>query len=216
MAKKQKNRKIQSTIAFIKKRSKKKGKKARSNPFKNLGGMLKGQSGELVRMVGPTLGAYVAARIVARLSRNIVGRVPFLAKHAGPLSNVALLAGTLWATDRMKSARRYRTQLVIGVAISTLQSILKTYVPGLGNLLDESTSKPGSHGALGAFGDEHLLDMQGPGYAEGLSGGDHGASAGVDVSRDLRDLTWTAPRVAGATTDGDNDAALYTGAFARG
>lgn len=194
-------KKKSSVVEFIKKHRKSKKSRSSSNPKSAVMGFMSGQLKDLGGQLLPVVLAYIAARVTSRLAYNVVGsRVGALSKHVSPAVNLALLFGSGWAMSKSKTLQRHKDEVAIGFAISTIQTLLSVYLPGIGRLLSEPTAAPSKMNAL-ADDDQ---------YGQNHSAQSLLQDAEIDTVRGPRPLISDTAGVDGEPLD-----SLYTGTFAQ-
>jgi hypothetical protein len=89
-------------------------------------------------LVLPGFATYAATRLAGRVAYKMaVKRSPKLAKHVGALTP-SLVAGLTWfAVHKIDRLDKYHHGAVIGSCIAAAQSLIQTYVPQVGWLLND-------------------------------------------------------------------------------
>jgi hypothetical protein len=124
---------------------------------------------DTVMPVLPAVASYAGARIIGRIFRMVIGQkiaAGAYAKHFGPLGNLLAFGGAYIAGQKVASARRYQTEMLIGAGIALFQSLLETYMPGMSYIVDSSpqltaptpapTSGTGRRGLSGYRGKQRI------------------------------------------------------------
>lgn len=129
MPRAKKNAKVAALNAITRSLHKNRRTIAKSNP-------------ELANFAGlaiPAVGAYVATRVAGNIATGMLAaRAPRLAKHAKPLSSVALLALIWYAAKKSKTAAKYQNGLLAGAAVAAVQNLICTYIPALAGIFADN------------------------------------------------------------------------------
>ena len=146
-------KKARAAVSFVRKVSK---RKTCSQSY----GVVEGAASDLWEVLkedmAPAVGGFVGTRLISRIARvQVSKRLPALGKHAGPLAG-ALSLLLIWAlTSKLKSLHRYKAPAMIGATLALLATIVRTYMPNLAWLFDESATVaalPATSGAPKATG----------------------------------------------------------------
>jgi len=109
-------------------------KRRRSNPD----GAVARAADTLQDVVAPAVIGYAAARIAGRIAYKLARkRSPRLAKHLGAITPGIVTAGTYAVASMIESTERYRAGFLAGGGIATAQSLLQSYVPQYGWVLND-------------------------------------------------------------------------------
>jgi hypothetical protein len=93
---------------------------------------------DLGMQVGAGFAGYTTTRFLMRAAYSqAVKRWPKLAKHIGVLTSAVGATGVYFGTKYWEKAEDYHYSATIGAGIAVLQSVLQTYVPGLGWIVSD-------------------------------------------------------------------------------
>lgn len=130
---------ITKRVATRKRAAKKKSKKGKPPAKKNPASVPNPPVIEdLTQFVLPGVGAYAASRIIGRIAYKVgKKKSPAMAKHAGALAPAAYLIAVWFLVHKVKRLEAYHAPALIGASIGALQSILQTYLPQYGWILND-------------------------------------------------------------------------------
>lgn len=118
---------------------------------------------EVAMFIGPGFGGYAVSRVASRVVANYASKLkPSLGKHIGAAASVSALVAAWFLADRWKPLAKYHTPIVVGAGIATLQTLIQTYLPGIGRFLDGPAAQPlmlpspAATGALTNDGNEYF------------------------------------------------------------
>jgi hypothetical protein len=126
-----KRRKKSSLANFTKKVATRKRKNAAlvGNP---------GLATDLASRIVPGIAAYAATRVGGRILYGVTSkRYPKFGKHAGPLGTVAAAAALWLSAHKVQRLAPYHDPIVVGASIAAAQTILQTYIPQYGWIMND-------------------------------------------------------------------------------
>lgn len=106
---------------------------------------------DLVQFVAPAAGAFFVTKLVARAAANTL-KQPAVATHAAPLGALAAFGFAFYGAHRVSRLEKYHTPLVIGAALSLVQTVLVRYFPALTFVADAPAVAPVPPAAVAGFG----------------------------------------------------------------
>jgi hypothetical protein len=111
--------------AFKKRRKRNPAKtKAKANPP-----LLK----DATEVILPGFASYAATRLLARIVYTVIQKkYPKVGKHAAAGASVAAFAAIWFAGHKIKRLEKYHDGIVIGSAIATIGTLIRTYLPKYG------------------------------------------------------------------------------------
>ncbi len=96
---------------------------------------------DLWNFVLPGFGGYAVSRVASRAVAIQVGKLkPSLGKHAGVIASLATFAAGWFLIHRWKPLAKYHTPLVVGAGIASLQTLVQSYLPMVGWVMDAPPS----------------------------------------------------------------------------
>jgi hypothetical protein len=83
--------------------------------------------------IGAGFAGFAASRLTTRIvSVQLAKRAPTYAKHAGVASSLATFLAAVLLAKRWKHTEKYADALAFGSGLALLQTVIQTYIPGLG------------------------------------------------------------------------------------
>jgi hypothetical protein len=93
---------------------------------------------DITQVILPGVGAYAASRIVGRVAYKVARKKsPRMAKHAGAIAPAAYLIAVWFLVNKVKRLEDYHGPALIGASIGAIQSLLQTYLPQYGWILND-------------------------------------------------------------------------------
>ena len=135
-----------SSLATITKRVATRKRTAKKNPPKRKPPAKKNQApianppifDDIVEVILPGVGSYAVSRIVGRIAYKVsLKKSPAYAKHAGAIAPAAFLIALWFLVSKVKSLEKYHGPALIGASIGAIQSLLQTYLPSYGWILND-------------------------------------------------------------------------------
>ena len=130
---------------------------------------------DLWEQVVPGIATYAGLRISGRIAYKVAKRKSAkMAKHAGALTPLLLAGAGYFAVHKIDKLKPYHDAFVVAAAIAVVQSLMQTYVPQWGWILndyhldDVLPMARGSHGpAVAAAPPRQASDLEG--YEDDIS-----------------------------------------------
>jgi hypothetical protein len=124
---------------------------------------------DLMDFILPGFAGYGATKLVARIAYvQLAKKFPNASKHLAAGSTIASFLAAYYLVHRIKKFEKYHTPIVVGSAIAALQTLVTTYIPKYGWMLEAPAAAAAVTGAPPATGTETLF----PGGPEVVSGDD--------------------------------------------
>lgn len=111
----------------------------RKNPGGGGGSSLAADAQRTLMPILPAAASYATARLVGRIIRMTVGAKVAggrFERHFGPLGNLTALLAAYYSSKKVNAMRQYQQEMILGAGIALFQSLLETYIPALGHLID--------------------------------------------------------------------------------
>lgn len=92
---------------------------------------------DVLTYVAPAAVGYTASRVAGRLARNTLGaKFPKFNKPIQVLANAGTLAALWYTASKVKSLNKYKSGLIAGAGVATVQSLVEFIFPKLLWLFD--------------------------------------------------------------------------------
>ena len=135
---------------------------------------------DISEVILPGVGSYAASRIVGRVAYKVARKKsPAFAKHAGAVAPAAFLVALWFLVHKVKRLEKYHGPALIGASIGAIQSLLQTYLPAYGWILNDyhlddvlpqadkqQVAAPQSAGQIQVGGDDDEFDALSEGTSD--------------------------------------------------